>query len=674
MATPEFHWLEDIESPRALEWVDERNEHSLARLARDARFEPLMHAAIENYTATDRIPYGVAMGGLIHNFWQDREHIRGIWRTTTLEEYASSEPGWLTVLDIDALAEEEDEDWVYKGRTCLGPDCNRCLVHLSAGGGDAVEIREFDLPSGNFVSGGFFVPRAKTNIEWLDEDRLLIATDFGHGTLTSSGYPREIRVWHRGTPLSQAKLLYRADASDMLVAPRVIHRAEGAWAFVIRRPSFFTEEAWLIGPDLELRPVPVPPDAMLLGVFAEMLVIELRTQWSIDEKVFSAGSLVSLSLESIDAGTPIDPKTICSPTRTLAIKSSSLGRDAIFVSAMDDVDGVLLELRPGPEGAWVEKRIKLPPGGNIDIVCDDPLDDIVMLSYESFLTPPTLFLLDQGAEPRAIKSMPAQFDTGQLQQLQYFATSRDGTRVPYYVVGPTDLPGDGSSPTYMFGYGGFEIPLTPAYPTAINMEWLKAGGVYVQANLRGGGEYGPGWHHAALLDQRQRAYDDFIAVAEDLIRRGITSPKKLGIRGRSNGGLLVTAVMVQRPDLFNAIICGVPLVDMLRYHKLSAGASWMAEYGDPDIPEQAEFIARYSPYQNVKEDTEYPEVFFWTNRKDDRVHPSHARRMVANMLSKGHPVLYFENAAGGHAGGGDPLALARVTALELVYLMQKLMD
>jgi len=675
MTTPEFHWLEDIGSDRALAWVEERNEHALSRLQNDYRYEPLRHAAIENYTAEDRIPYGIHVGGRIHNFWQDRRHVKGIWRTTSLESYASEEPAWETVLDIDELAAEEGEDWVYKGRTCLGPAFTRCLVHLSKGGSDAVEIRELDLREGNFVTGGFFIAEAKTRVDWLDEDHLLVATDFGRRSLTTSGYPRQIKKWRRGTPIGHAELVFEVDENDMMAAPHVIYRPEGAFVFLTRLPSFFTEETWFLASDGTLRKVPFPEDAEFKGVFAEKLLAGLRTDWSAEDETFHAGSLISIDMqESLDAGEAVNPQTAFAPEAGMAIKTVSPGRDAVYVSVMQNVDGAMFELRPGPDNDWRQKRVDLPGRGSIELVSNDAIDDLVMINYESFLVPSTLYLLNQGAEPQEVKSMPARFDAVGFESRQYFATSRDGTRVPYYVVSPRDAVFDGKAPAYMYAYGGFEVSLTPAYMSAMGIEWLKAGGVFVQANIRGGGEYGPAWHDAALLENRQRAYDDFIAVAEDLIARKITSPERLGIRGGSNGGLLVTAVMVQRPELFNAVICAVPLIDMLRYHKLLAGASWMAEYGDPDDPEQAKYIAAYSPYQNVCEDAAYPEVFFWTNTKDDRVHPSHARRMVANMLSKGHRVLYYENTEGGHGGGADPVALAHTTALELVYLMQKLMD
>lgn len=673
--TPEFHWLEDIESDRALSWVNERNRHSLARLQEDYRYEPLRHAAIENYTAEDRIPYATTQGGRVHNFWQDRQHIKGIWRTTTLESYTGDAPNWQTLLDIDELAREEDEDWVYKGRTTLGPAFDRCLVHLSRGGSDAVEVREFDIPTANFVSGGFFLPEAKSRVDWLDQDHLLVATDFGRGSLTSSGYPRQVKLWRRGTPLKAAELLFEADPTDMLVQPQTVCRPEGNYAFISRRPDFFTQENWLCTAGGKLQKVPFPDHAEFGGVFIDKLLAQLRRDWHVAGETFRAGSLVSIDMEaSLASGEPMNVRLVIAPGKNLAIKDVSIGRDCVYVSTMEDVNGLLLELRPGAEGEWSQRRVDLPTGGSIELVSQDPVSDMTLINFESFLVPASLHLMNQGAEPQTIKSMPARFDSTDFKSEQFFATSKDGTRVPYYVVSHKDLPCDGSTPCYMYAYGGFEVSLTPTYLTAMGIEWLKAGGVYVLANIRGGGEYGPDWHHAALLEHRQRAYDDFIAVAEDVIDKGISSPRRLGIRGGSNGGLLVTAVMVQRPDLFNAVICAVPLIDMLRYHKLSAGASWIAEYGDPDKPEQAEWIAKYSPYQKVTTDAEYPEVFFWTNTKDDRVHPSHARRMVANMLSKGHEVLYFENTKGGHGGGADPIALAHTTALELVYLMQKLMD
>ena len=671
----DYLWLEEIESKASLDWVRKLNSVSLARLEGDRRYEPLRQAALDYYTADDRIPYVTHVQGQAHNFWQDREHVKGIWRQTTLESYTSDDPDWETLLDIDALARLEEEDWVYKGRTCLRPDYRRCLIRLSRGGSDAAEIREFDTSVGKFIADGFYLPVAKSQVAWLDKNHLLVATDFGPQSMTTSGYPRMIKKWRRGTKLEDAELLLTASRTDMAVSPVTLYREEGAYSFLSRQPEFFREENHYLAPDGRLQKVPLPEDADFKGVFLNKLVALLRSDWEVDGLEFKAGSLICIDFEpSLTQTRAINPQTILAPSEQRAIKGVTLAQDAILVFLMEDVDGVLLELRPDQELGWVEKKVVLPDKGSINLATNDPIGDVTMLNYESFLTPPRLYLMHRGSEPKVIKSMPERFPGEQYESEQYFATSKDGTRIPYYVVSSKQLVRDGNAPTYLYAYGGFEVSLTPGYLSAMGIEWLRAGGVFVQANLRGGGEYGPSWHKAALKENRQRAFEDFIAVAEDLLDRKITSPDKLAIRGGSNGGLLVTAVMVQRPDLFAAVICAVPLIDMLRYHKLSAGASWMAEYGNPDIPEEAAYIGLYSPWQNVRVDATYPEVFFWTNTKDDRVHPSHARRMVAKMLSQGHDVLYYENTEGGHGGGADPLALAHTTALELVFLMQTLMD
>jgi len=672
---PDFLWLQEIESQQSLDWIQLRNSDSLGKLEGDPRYQPLRQAVVENYTADDRIPYVSIANGHVDNFWQDRAHVKGIWRRTTLASYTTDKPAWQTLLDIDALAREEDEDWVYKGRTCLGPDYDLCLVRLSRGGKDAVEIREFDVLEQKFVAGGFFLPEAKTRIDWLDEEHLLVATQFGPNTLTTSGYPRLLKKWRRGTKLVDAELLFTASETDVSVAPFTVTRAEGSFSFLSHAPAFFRNEIYSVAPDGGLQKVPLPVDADFQGVFANKLVASMRTDWVIDGRTFKAGSLISIDRQSsLDQGKAINPQTVIAPSGDRAIKAVSLGYDAIYVSLMENVDGLLLELKPTDASGWVERKVVLPAKGSIDLRANDPIGNLVMLNYQSFLTPSSLYLMDQGGEPTVIKSMPQRFAAEQFVSEQHFAISRDGTRVPYYVVASKNLLHDGNAPVYLSAYGGFEISLTPTYMNALGIEWLRAGGVFVRANLRGGGEYGPSWHKAAVKENRQRAFDDFIAVAEDLIARKITSPQKLAIRGRSNGGLLVAAVMVQRPDLFGAVICAVPLIDMLRYHKLFAGASWMAEYGNPDIPEEAAYIARYSPWQNVQMDVAYPDIFFWTNMRDDRVHPSHARRMAAKMLAQEHDVLYYENTEGGHGGGADPLARAHATALELVFLMQRLMD
>lgn len=672
MTDTENLWLEEIQAPRALDWVGERNAESLAKLQDDERYEALNASAVEIYTSDDRIPYVTHVEGHVHNFWQDASHIKGIWRRASLASYLDDRPDWETLLDIDALAATEGEDWVYKGRTCLGPSRDRCLVHLSRGGSDAVQIREFDVPARSFVDEGFVLAEAKTRVDWLDADHLLVATDFGPGTLTTSGYPRLIKKWRRGSPLDEAELLFTAEETDMVVAPTTIHRPEGAYTFVVRMPDFFSEDIYFLSPSGELQKVPVPGDVDFKGMFHSRFVAELRSDWVTPAQTFVAGSLIAIDLlASLAQNKPVNVETVLAPAEDRAIKGVSLGGDAIYVSLMEHVNGVLLKIIPA-EAGWAATPLEFPAHGSIDVVTNDALGDVLMVNYESFLAPSSLYLVEKDTKPRAIKTLAARFAADQYVSEQHFAVSADGTRVPYYVVAAKDLVRDGTAPAYIYAYGGFEVSLTPGYPSALGIEWLKAGGVLVQANLRGGGEYGPAWHQAALKENRRRAFDDLVAVSEDLVRRKITSPARLAIRGGSNGGLLVTAVMTQRPELFGAVVCAVPLIDMLRYHKLSAGASWMAEYGNPDIAEEAAYIAQYSPLQNVDAGADYPPAFFWTNTKDDRVHPSHARRMVAKMQSQEHDVLYYENTEGGHGGGADPLALAHTTALELVFMLQTL--
>jgi prolyl oligopeptidase len=673
MSDPDFLWLEDVDGPRSMEWVQARNTESLARLEGDARYDTLKASAIEIYTSDDRIPYVTHSQGYVHNFWQDDVHVKGIWRRAAIGPYLADEAEWETLLDVDALAKAEDEDWVYKGRTCLPPDKQRCLVSLSRGGSDAVEIREFDVPTRNFVDGGFVLPEAKTSVEWLDPDHLLVATDFGAGSLTTSGYPRMVKKWRRGTSLDQAELLFTAELTDMAVSPVTIHRAEGSYAFLVRLPTFFSQDIYHLAAD-GLQKLPLPDDVDFQGMFFDRVIAELRSDWSVDEQTIPTGSLVAVDLASLLANeTPLKVQAVLTPSTERAIKGVSLGREAIYVSVMEHVNGALLKIRPDA-GSWVADTVDFPARGSIDVVTNDALADILMVNYESFLAPSSLYVVDQHAKPQLIRSLRERFPADQYVSEQHFAVSKDGTRVPYYVVASKDLVRDGSAPAYIYAYGGFQVSLTPGYLSAMGIEWLKAGGVFVQANLRGGGEYGPQWHQAALKENRQRAFDDLIAVSEDLIANKITSPARLAIRGGSNGGLLVTAVMAQRPELFGAVICAVPLIDMLRYHKLSAGASWVAEYGNPDVPEEAAYIAEYSPMQNVGPDVDYPETFFWTNTLDDRVHPSHARRMAAKMQAQEHSVLYYENTEGGHGGGADPFAQAHTTALELVFMMQELVD
>jgi len=676
-----FIWLEEVEGEEALAWAAERNALSIPRLQGDPRFEGIRDAIEMVLTSDDRIPTPGLVNGQVYNYWQDDEHIRGLLRRTSLDSYRSDNPRWETVIDIDLLATVENANWVYKGRTCLPGNPSRCLLRLSDGGKDAVVLREFDLENNNFVDGGFSVDEAKTNVDWVDANTLIIGTDFGPGSVTTSGYARTLRLWRRGTDINDAEQIIEVGLEDMSVGINTVAEDDARYSFVTRRPDFFTEQNWLLTPDGALAEIPFPIDVNLQGVFGDKLIALMRSDWSPTEDVtYPAGSLIAMDLaSSISNSAATEVSVILDPNvndELDAISAVAMTRDSIYISALKDVSGKLLRVRSGAgaEPAWSVATIKLPENGAIRLVSADDYSDTLMVRYQSFLTPSTLYLVNGDEQPEAIKALAPQFDAEPYLVEQQFVASADGTSIPYYIVRAADAPMDGSTPTRLTAYGGFELSRTPAYVSAQSQVWLQQGGAYALANIRGGGEYGPQWHQTALLENRQRVFDDFIAVAEDIIERGLTSPAHLGITGGSNGGLLVTAAMVQRPDLYNAIISAVPLIDMLRYHLLLAGASWTAEYGNPDIPAHYDFISEYSPYQNVRADADYPEIFLWTNPKDDRVHPGHARKMAARMLEQGHELIYFENAEGGHGGGANLGQLAVTQAMEVVYLLQQLDD
>ena len=676
-----FIWLEEVEGEEALAWAAERNALSIPRLQGDPRFEGIRDAIEMVLTSDDRIPTPGLVNDQVYNYWQDDEHIRGLLRRTSLDSYRSDNPRWETVIDIDLLATVENANWVYKGRTCLPGNPSRCLLRLSDGGKDAVVLREFDLENNNFVDGGFSVDEAKTNVDWVDANTLIIGTDFGPGSVTTSGYARTLRLWRRGTDINDAEQIIEVGLEDMSVGINTVAEDDARYSFVTRRPDFFTEQNWLLTPDGALAEIPFPIDVNLQGVFGDKLIALMRSDWSPTEDVtYPAGSLIAMDLaSSISNSAATEVSVILDPNvndELDAISAVAMTRDSIYISALKDVSGKLLRVRSGAgaEPAWSVATIELPENGAIRLVSADDYSDTLMVSYQSFLTPSTLYLVNGDEQPEAIKALAPQFDAEPYLVEQQFVASADGTSIPYYIVRAADAPMDGSTPTRLTAYGGFELSRTPAYVSAQSQVWLQQGGAYALANIRGGGEYGPQWHQTALLENRQRVFDDFIAVAEDIIERGLTSPAHLGITGGSNGGLLVTAAMVQRPDLYNAIISAVPLIDMLRYHLLLAGASWTAEYGNPDIPAHYDFISEYSPYQNVRADANYPEIFLWTNPKDDRVHPGHARKMAARMLEQGHELIYFENAEGGHGGGANLGQLAVTQAMEVVYLLQQLDD
>jgi prolyl oligopeptidase len=667
-----FLWLEEVDGEAALAWVKEQNARSLAELEADPRYPGLYDAALAIVTAQDRIAYPHFLGAGVANFWQDDKQLRGLWRRTGVDSFASEAPEWEAVLDIDALAAAEGKNWVYQGGATLAPEDRRCLVALSDGGKDASEWREFDIVAKRFVSGGFVLPEGKQSATWLDADTILVAREWGPGTMTASGYPFILKRWRRGTPLDDAEEVFRGTPADVSVRASVLRDVDGAVRGVVltRAVDFFESERFLLTDAGPVR-LALPAKSSLQGFVSGQLLLSLEEAW----QGIGAGALVSLDLEAVRAAPDaLRPLVIYAPGPREAIENVAATRSRLVVTIYRNVRGSAVSYR-FEDGGWVAQPLALPDNASIQVVSANDRDERAYLDVAGFLTPSTLYLADLadgGIAP--VKSAPPRFDGAGAVVEQFEARSADGTLVPYFVVRPRGLAFDGDAPTLLYGYGGFEISLTPSYAAVPGKLWIERGGVYVVANIRGGGEFGPDWHQAALKGNRQRAYDDFIAVAEDLIARKITSPRRLGIMGGSNGGLLMGVMLTQRPDLFRAVVVQVPLLDMLRFHKLLAGASWIAEYGDPDIEEEAEFLRRISPYHNLRGGTVYPEPFFATSTRDDRVHPGHARKMAAKMAAMGLPFLYYENVEGGHSAAANLQQRAHRSALEFTYLMRKLMD
>jgi prolyl oligopeptidase len=668
-----FIWLEDVEGDAALDWVRAQNVRSLARLEDDARYAALYRDALAVVTAKDRIPYPRFLGARLANFWQDDVHVRGLWRATSLASFATAEPEWQNLLDIDALSATESRNWVFHGATCLPPDYRRCLISLSDGGKDASEAREFDLERLEFVAGGFFLPEGKQSAVWLDDDTLIVARDWGPGTMTASGYPFILKRWRRGMSLAAAEELFAGTAADVSVGAGVLRDPDGAIRGILvnRQVDFFASERYLLTPAGPLR-LAVPARSSFRGFVAGQLVFSLEEAWPSHA---SAGALVSLDLAAcLAAPTSVAPVVVVAPGPREAVEDVATTRSRLLATIYRNVSGSAVAYCFAG-GQWLASPLPLPAHASVQLVAASDREDAVFVDVAGYLTPNALWLVEAGTGAAApIKALPPRFNAAGLIVEQFEAASADGTAVPYFVVRRQALRLDGSAPTLLYGYGGFQVSMTPSYAGALGRLWFEKGGTYVVANIRGGGEFGPDWHRAALKRERQRAFDDFIAVAEDLLRRGITSPRRLGIMGGSNGGLLMGAMLTQRPELFRAVVIQVPLLDMLRYHKLLAGASWTAEYGDPDKPEEAEFLRHISPYHNLRPGLAYPEPFFVTSTKDDRVHPGHARKMAAKMAAMGLPFLYYENTEGGHSAAATLQERARRHALEFTYLTQKLMD
>ncbi|MGF1507971.1 MAG: prolyl oligopeptidase family protein [Myxococcota bacterium] len=673
-ATDEFLWLEEIEAPKALSWARLHNERTLAALQSEPVYDELHEEASRILTSEERLPLGELRGEYVDNFWQDETHVRGVWRRTSVEAYRAGTPEWRTILDIDALAESEDENWVYQGTSCLPPDYDRCMVNLSRGGTDASVYREYSVQAESFVANGFVVPEGKNAIDWLDDQTLIVASDWGSGR-TKSGYPRQVRRWKRDTPFADAKLIFEGDPENIWTFP-VVYRYRGdVLPLVWRAFSFFEYEFFRLDSDGSLESLSLPKRGEPLGLFAGHLLYNPQESWRHGSETFPAGSVVALDLETGK------PSLVFEPSDKQAINQVRVTRSSVLVSLMEDVVGKVKRIQR-TESGWSARDVPLPDQGVIRFAGSSSARDDFFAVYESLTRPQSLLHVTANDVPTKIQSLPAFYDASTVRVEQHFAESADGTKVPYFVMGRADILDNGPAPTIQYGYGGFLIPILPVYYSEparpqhgalAGKMWVQRGGVLVLSNIRGGGEYGPAWHQAALKENRQRAYDDFFAVAEDLIRRGVTTPDQLGAMGRSNGGLLMGVALTQRPDLYAAIDCGVPLFDMKRYSQLLAGASWVGEYGDPSDPQQWAYISRYSPYQKLQPGKPYPQVFFYTSTKDDRVHPGHARKAVAQLLKLGYPVYYYENIEGGHGGTANQDQLAMRTALEYTYFVQKLM-
>ena len=664
-------WLEDVEADKSLDWVRARNAVSENQLAKDPGFETLRGELLSILDSNARIPFVGKMGGFYYNFWRDKTNPQGVWRRTTLAEFRKDEPQWDVLLDIDALGKAEGTNWVWGGADCLRPDYDRCLVNLSRGGADATVTREFDVSDRAFVKGGFERPEAKGDLGWIDIDTVYVGSDFGPGTMTSSGYPRIAKQWKRGTPMAQAQVVYEGQDSDISVG--AFHDDTPGYErdFVYRGLTFYTNELYLRGQDGSLAKFDLP-DGAQKSVFREWLSVELRQPWAIGGEEHAAGSLLAIKLDDFLAGKR-DFDVLFAPSENTSLASSGALKDHYFINVLEDVKNRVYVLTPGKDGWKREPLVGAPAFGAVSIsaVDADESNDYFM-TVTDYLTPTSLLMGRIGTEPVKLKQLPAFFDASAYEINQHFATSKDGTKIPYFMVSRKDLKLEGNNPTLLYGYGGFEVSETPRYSAGVGKAWLADGGVYVVANIRGGGEYGPRWHQAALKANRNKAYEDFAAVAEDLIARKVTQPKRLGIQGGSNGGLLVGNMTVMYPQLFGAVVCQVPLLDMQRYHKLLAGASWMAEYGDPDQPADWAFLRQYSPYLNVSKDVDYPPVLFTTSTRDDRVHPGHARKMMARMMEQGHDVTYYENIEGGHGGAANNAQSAYMSALAYTFLKQKL--
>ena len=669
-----FLWLEDVNGARAQAWVEDENAKTLAVLAKDPRFAAFEDQATQIASASDRIPVPEIIDGTVYNFWQDAEHVRGIWRSTSIDDYAKAEPHWTTVLDLDALAKAEGKNWIWQRADCDSPSRKRCLIWLSDGGEDASTVREFDLPTHAFAGDGFVLPHGKQSVVWMTDDALLVSREWSAGELTSAGYPFDVRMLKRGQPLDAATAVFRGSATDDEVAVDEMHDASAHRIFVLdRRVSFFDSEKSLLLPD-----GPHKLDMPLQSDFQTMVgghvLVRLDKPWTANGSVFPEGSLVSLDYAELVADpAALKPTIVFAPSKRETLENVAATHDRLIVTALENVNGRAFSYEPAADGTWSRTPIALPDNSAISIVDTDSSTPSAFLSVTGFLTPTTIYYGDASAGAFAVvKSSGAKFDASRDVVEQREAISKDGTRVPYFFVHRRDMPIDGTTPTILTAYGGLGVSSTPSYNGTLGKLWLEAGGSFVLANIRGGGEFGPAWHDAGLKTHRQRIYDDFAAVGKDLVDKKFTSPRHLGIEGGSNGGLLMGVEFEQHPELWNAVFIAVPLLDMLRFEKIAAGASWVGEYGTVANPDERAFLASISPYNNIDPKAKYPTPFLFTTTKDDRVGPQHARKFAAKLSSSKIPYYFYEVTEGGHASGANIKERSFTAALTYTYFAKQL--
>jgi prolyl oligopeptidase len=669
--TDPFLWLEDVHGDRAMDWVKQQDARSLGVLEKDPHYQRFFDAALAINQARDRIPEPAQIGGKIYNFWQDADHVRGIWRRTPIEAYRQAAPAWDTVLDVDALSKAEKANWVYKGANCLEPEERRCLISLSDGGEDAVVEREFDLTAPGFLKGGFSLPRAKMSADWEDRDTLLVATDWGPGSMTASGYPFIVKRLERGAQLAHAQEVFRGKPSDVQVAVQSLTDGQGDHVELVQEGLDFFHSAYFQIQEESQHRLSLPEKSEIIGLLDNRLIVKLDEAWRPkNAPAIPAGSIAALDMATQDA----PPQSLFVPNARQSVDEVAVTRDHVVAAIYDNVRGRAYAFTPTKKG-WVAARVDLPENSAIELVSTSLRDNNVFYNVSGFLAPSSLWLGDlDGAAPALIKQSPPRFDASRDMVDQYEASSTDGTKIPYFVVHPKTMKLDGENPTLLYAYGGFQVSMVPSYSGVTGKLWLEQGNVYVLANIRGGGEFGPAWHEAALKTKRQTAYDDFAAVAQDLIARKITSPRRLGIEGGSNGGLLMGVEFEQHPALWNATVIEVPLLDMLRFEQIAAGASWVGEYGSVANPEEKAFLEKISPYANLKAGVKYPEPFIYTTTKDDRVGPQHARKFAAKMAAMGLPFLYYEAIEGGHGAGVNAREKSEEKALEITYLTRKLVQ